>query len=454
LLIAFWRDRPGTLRAGLEALAANAVGDAALLLAVALVPTGCGALTTLHTPACTAGVGGAGLLAWLLVVAASAKSAQGPLYFWLPSAMAGPTPVSALLHSATMVAAGAYLLARVSPLLALAPDVLAVTAWVGVLTALLGGLASLFQGNLKRGIAYSTVSQLGYMFAAVGLGAPFAAFFHLLSQAMFKALLFLSAGVVIHARGGEERLTRLGGLRTVLPVAYVTFLIGALSLIGFPGTAGSFSKDLIIEVGLEHNPPIGGLLLLGALITGLYIGRLFFGTFYGSGAGTGGQGPGAVELGQLDGGHAAHATLTGVEREPPRDHHGVDRPHEPAVMTWPLWPLAAGALLLGYLEWPGGGLSRLLQPVLGHVEQVHFISLLGLVTGVLGLAGFLLAGWWLQTRRIAAERPERGGWVDWAAEAGSALASGLAGLHGGHLTRYAFASVLGLAILLLVGLRT
>ncbi|HYY89379.1 MAG TPA: proton-conducting transporter membrane subunit, partial [Chloroflexota bacterium] len=212
LLISFWRDRPGTLGAGLQALAANAVGDGALLLAAALVPTGCGALVRLAAPPCTDIVGGAELLALLLFVAAAAKSAQGPLYFWLPSAMAGPTPISALIHAATMVAAGVYLLVRTSQLLEQAPMVSLAVAVIGVVTALGASLASLAQSNFKRGIAFSTVAQLGYMFAGLGVGAPFAGLFHLFTHAAFKALLFLSAGVVIHGAGGEEVLARLSGL--------------------------------------------------------------------------------------------------------------------------------------------------------------------------------------------------------------------------------------------------
>ncbi|MBV9543934.1 MAG: NADH-quinone oxidoreductase subunit L, partial [Chloroflexi bacterium] len=173
LLISFWRDREGTLGAGLQALAANAVGDAALLIAAAFVPRGCGALVTLNTSQCTSGPGGAELIAVLLFVAAAAKSAQGPLYFWLPNAMAGPTPISALIHAATMVAAGVYLLVRTHALIEEAPTVALWIAIIGVVTALAASVASFFQGNFKKGIAYSTVAQLGYMFAAVGVGAPF-----------------------------------------------------------------------------------------------------------------------------------------------------------------------------------------------------------------------------------------------------------------------------------------
>lgn len=439
LLISFWRDRPGTLRAGLEALAANAVGDAALLLAVVLVPAGCGDLANLQAPACTVVPGGAGLLATLLVIAAMAKSAQGPLYFWLPSAMAGPTPVSALIHAATMVAAGVYLLVRASALLALAPGVLLATAIIGVATALFGGLASLQQSNFKRGLAYSTVSQLGYMFAGIGLGVPFAAFFHLVTHASFKALLFLSAGVVIHATGGEEELSRLGGLRKVLPAAYAAFLVGSLALIGLPLTAGAFSKDLLIEAGLEHNPVLGVLLLAGALLTGLYIGRLFFGVFHG-------PNPNAEPQA------LAHAAST-EESAPVTHHSSLGTHHVSGLLTWPLLPLALGAILLGYLNWPSGGLSALLAPALGEAPASHIISPIGLAAGGLGVIGMLLAGWWRQRARVApAKQPGRAGWVDVVAAAGYRMAQGVAAVHSGQLARYAFVTFVGVAVILFLGL--
>src|ERR687884_347495 len=271
LLISFWRDRPGTLSAGLQALAANAIGDGALLLAASIVPTGCGALVSLGSAQCTTGLGGAELLALLLFVAAAAKSAQGPLYFWLPNAMAGPTPISALIHAATMVAAGVYLLARVHALLAIAPTVSFWIAVIGVATAIAASVASFVQGNFKKGIAYSTVAQLGYMFAAVGVGAPFPGLFHLFTHAAFKALLFLAAGIVIHGASGLESLGDLRGLGRLFAFSLWGFLIGSLALIGTPLiTAGSFSKDSIIDAALNSRQPwVGWLLLLGVVLTGL-----------------------------------------------------------------------------------------------------------------------------------------------------------------------------------------
>lgn len=407
LLIAFWRDRPHTLGAGLQALAANAIGDAALLLVAVLVPYGFGDLTTLFTIGPEQLPGGSfSVLAWLLVTAACAKSAQGLLYFWLPSAMAGPTPVSALIHAATMVAAGVYLLVRTSATLALAPDVLQATAWIGVLTALLASLASLQQTNYKRGLAYSTCSQLGYMFAAVGFGAPFAAFFHLVTHAAFKALLFLCAGAVIHAAHGEEELARLRGLRQSLPQIMALTLIGSLALIGLPLlTAGAFSKDLILEAGIARAPLLGYTLLAAVLLTGLYTGRLFFGVF---------------------GGGEAHGTV-----------------HKPdLLMVAPLLPLALGALLLGYL---GGPLAHLL----GAKAEIHAFSPLGLVAGGLGVAGFVLAGFWQRAAHGAARMPSLGiPWVEPLAATGRGIAAGFAALHSGRLGLYVFTSVLGTAVIL------
>src|SRR5438067_1841359 len=335
LLISFWRDRPGTLSAGLQALAANAVGDGALLLAASIVPTGCGSLVSLGTQQCTAGAGGAEFLALLLLVAAAAKSAQGPLYFWLPNAMAGPTPISALIHAATMVAAGVYLLVRSHALLALAPQVSLAIAVIGVATALAASVASLYQTNFKKGIAYSTVAQLGYMFAGVGVGAPFAGLFHLFTHASFKALLFLAAGVVIHGAGGRESLAALRGLGRFFPFSRLGFLIGALALIGTPLiTAGSFSKDAIIDAALARQPIIGWLLLGGVILTGLYIGRLF----------------------------------SIVYLAPPIDVHAVHHDQDAErPMNWSLVPLIVGAIAFG---WLGTWLQTVLGASVGEIEAL------------------------------------------------------------------------------------
>ncbi|HEX8968320.1 MAG TPA: proton-conducting transporter membrane subunit [Chloroflexota bacterium] len=422
LLISFWRDRPGTLGAGLQALAANAIGDGALLLAASIVPTGCGALVNLGTPTCAGGLGGAEFVALLLFVAAAAKSAQGPLYFWLPNAMAGPTPISALIHAATMVAAGVYLLVRTHALLALAPQVSLAVALVGVVTALGASVASLFQANFKKGIAYSTVAQLGYMFAGVGVGAPFAGLFHLFTHASFKALLFLAAGVVIHGAGGREKLADLRGLGRFFPFSRWGFLIGALALIGTPLiTAGSFSKDAIIDAALTRQPVLGGLLLAGVVLTGAYIGRLF----------------GIVYL--TPGGDARAI------------HH--DRASE-RLMGWSLVPLMVGAIAAG---WPGwlGFLPSILAGPLGAIEPLPpLLNLTGGLAFVLGGAGFLGAAWFVQRRRYvppSADTSYRADqWVGLIARTGYALAGSLSRLQSGLLVRYAFGSILAVAVIVLL----
>lgn len=405
LLISFYREKTESLGAGLQALAANAIGDAALLLAIALLPAGAGDLTTLHTVNATAVPGGMATIAALLVVAASAKSAQGPLYFWLPSAMAGPTPVSALIHAATMVAAGVYLLCRTHAVLDLAPDVLTTVSWVGVVTAILAGIASLQQENYKRGLAYSTLSQLGYMFAAVGFGAPFAAFFHLFTHASFKALLFLVAGVVIHATDGEERLAKLGGLRKQLPMAAALALIGSFALIGLPIlTSGAFSKDLILEAGLEQQPMLGRLLVAGVVITGLYTGRLYFAVF----------GPGKSEL---------HAHRPG------------------AAMTLPLVVLAVAAIGCG---WFGPMLGNVLSSSVGKPPVIHAISDLGLFAGCLGVVGFGIGHLWVRMVGSGAMLPPvRIAWVEATRDLAAFVSRAVTGLHDGRLVGYLFCGVVG-----------
>jgi NADH-quinone oxidoreductase subunit L len=434
LLISFWRDRPGTLGAGLQALAANAIGDGALLLAAVLVPAGCGALVTLGTPACTAVPGGAELLATLLFIAAAAKSAQGPLYFWLPNAMAGPTPISALIHAATMVAAGVYLLVRTNALLALAPTTMLWIAIIGTATALAASVGSLLQSNFKKGVAFSTVAQLGYMFAGVGVGVPFAGLFHLFTHAAFKALLFLCAGIVIHGVHGEERLAALRGLGKQFPFSRWGFLIGALALIGTPLiTAGSYSKDAIIEGALEHQPLVGWLLLGGVLLTGLYIGRLY-GLVYG----------GAAEA--ADGHADAHAHAV---------HHD---PSSERLMNWSLVPLMVGSIAFG---WLGGWLATRLDGPAGHIEVAPVLvnlSVPGLAAFALGAVGFAAAWWYFVGRRGAvAEGPAEPSyratpWVGAIASAGYAVSGWLSSVHSGVLPRYALGSFVALAAILLVRL--
>ncbi len=423
LLISFWRDRPGTLGAGLQALAANAVGDGALLLAASLVPTGCGSLVNLGTQQCTAGFGGAELLALFLFVAAAAKSAQGPLYFWLPNAMAGPTPISALIHAATMVAAGVYLLVRTHALLGMAPEVSLWVAVIGVATALGASVASMFQSNFKKGIAYSTVAQLGYMFAGVGVGAPFAGLFHLFTHASFKALLFLAAGIVIHGAAGRESLAELRGLGRFFAFSRWGFLIGALALIGTPlVTSGSFSKDAIIDAAINSNEPIlGWLLLVGVVLTGAYIGRLFA----------------IVYLAPATDPHAAH--------------------HDPDAeqpMNWSLIPLMIGAILLGWLGWVGWLPGILAGPLGGVAALPPLLNPTGGLAFILGAVGFVAAAWYVQRPGVApgaartSYRADR--WVGVIADAGYRVAGGFSRLQSGLLATYVLGTVVAAAVILFV----
>lgn len=290
-LIGFWREKPSAAAASKKAFVMNVIGDIGLMLAVFVLFRNVGVLDfqTLfdspNSPLETAAMQGA-WLPWVvfgLLVGAYAKSAQLPLHTWLPDAMEGPTPVSALIHAATMVTAGVYLLVRSHPILELYPSVMPIIAALGALTALYAACCAMVQNDLKRVLAYSTMSQLGYMFMAVGLGAYGAAIFHLVTHAFFKALLFLTAGIVIHTAHGEQDMRRLGGLSKDIPFTCFMFAVGGAALAGVPLTSGFFSKEFILHAAHYHQ---GGTVffLLGALVavmTAFYTGRAFFMTFYG-----------------------------------------------------------------------------------------------------------------------------------------------------------------------------
>jgi NADH-quinone oxidoreductase subunit L len=290
LLIGFWFKNIEYSSAAKKAFVMNRIGDLGLLLGIFLIYQ-----TTQSVDFQT--VMSAGNLAKftpsvitaatiLLFVGAMGKSAQIPLYTWLPDAMAGPTPVSALIHAATMVTAGIYMVARCSALYVMAPLSMDIVAWTGTLTALFAATIGFQQMDIKKVLAYSTVSQLGFMFAALGVGAFSAGVFHVVTHAFFKALLFLGAGSVIHAMHHEQDIRSMGGLRKYLPITHATFLIGFLAIIGFPYLSGWFSKDMIIIKALENNLIIGYLLILGALMTSFYMARLYFSTFWGHFRGT------------------------------------------------------------------------------------------------------------------------------------------------------------------------
>src|SRR5438093_1588718 len=289
LLIGFWHERPAAVAAAKKAFVMNAIGDATMALAFFLLIQH---RQTLNFPDAFAVGPGHGwlvnLVALGLLVGAVAKSAQLPLQTWLPDAMEGPTPVSALIHAATMVTAGVYMIVRLHPLFEAAPKVQETAAGLGALTLLLAGLIALVQTDIKRVIAYSTMSQIGYMFVGVGLGAYAAGMFHLMTHAFFKALLFLGAGIVIHALAGEQDMRRMGGLRKLMPKTTAAMVVGALALAGMPGLSGFFSKDAILTAALARGW-YGDLLFaageVGAFLTGLYTFRMIFLVFGGERSG-------------------------------------------------------------------------------------------------------------------------------------------------------------------------
>jgi NADH-quinone oxidoreductase subunit L len=283
LLIGFWHERPSAIAAAKKAFVMNAIGDATMALALFLVikQTGTlsfGALSDVH------GTAAVNLVALGLLGGAVAKSAQLPLHTWLPDAMEGPTPVSALIHAATMVTAGVYLIVRTHVIFEAAPKVQDVAAGLGAATLLVAGLIALVQVDIKRVIAYSTMSQIGYMFLGVGLGAYGSGMFHLMTHAFFKALLFMAAGIVIHSLAAEQDIRKMGGLRKLMPRTYWAFMIGSLALVGIPPFAGFFSKDPIISSALAsgaYGDVLWVVALVGAFLTGLYTFRMLFIVFWG-----------------------------------------------------------------------------------------------------------------------------------------------------------------------------
>jgi len=285
LLIGFYYDRPVAVLAARKALIMNVIGDVGIMIAMFLMFAHAGSVSFDGVFARAAAIG-APALTWIgiwLLVGAVAKSAQLPLHTWLPDAMEGPTPVSALIHAATMVTAGVYLIARCYPIYDHAPAAAETVAVVGAVSALFAATVGCVQYDIKRVLAYSTMSQIGYMIFAVGAGAYAAGAFHFLTHAFFKALLFLAAGIVIHNLGGEQDIRKMGGLAKKMPLAFWTFAVGTVAISGVPPFAGFFSKDTIIDAGLAlHHPILTALLIVAALLTAFYMFRLLFLTFAGA----------------------------------------------------------------------------------------------------------------------------------------------------------------------------
>ena len=290
LLIGFWYKNEAYNDAAQKAFVMNRIGDLGFLLGMFIILFNFGTLDIQEVGQLAPGIAANSPLliaiTLLLFVGATGKSAQLPLYTWLPDAMAGPTPVSALIHAATMVTAGIYMIVRSNVLFALAPTTLTVILWIGVATSVFAAVIGLKQNDIKKVLAYSTVSQLGLMFAALGLGAFSSGIFHLVTHAFFKALLFLGAGSVIHALHGEQDIRNMGGLRKLIPVTYITFLLAALAISGCPMLSGFFSKDEILAHAFEQNKLVWTILFVSSLLTAFYMFRLVYLTFFNDFRGT------------------------------------------------------------------------------------------------------------------------------------------------------------------------
>jgi NADH-quinone oxidoreductase subunit L len=379
LLIGYHHERPSAIAAAKKAFVMNAVGDATMALAFFLLIQRTGSLEFAAGIEWATGAEGSwavNLVALGLLGGAIAKSAQLPLHTWLPDAMEGPTPVSALIHAATMVTAGVYLLVRLADLFEQAPRVQDLAAGIGAATLLVAGLIALVQVDIKRVIAYSTMSQIGYMFLAAGLGAYANAMFHLMTHAFFKALLFLAAGIVIHALAGEQDMRKMGGLRRVVPGTWLAFLIGALALSGIPPLSGFFSKDTILASALAEGA-YGRVLfvvgLVGAFLTGLYTFRMVFIVFGG-------------EL-------SAYA----------REHlHRPDRSEPWLWMGGTVAVLAVLTVIGGWIQIPvlWHPFANFLEPAVEPLFEPSGAqdALASALAVALGLAGIALA-WWLYSAR-------------------------------------------------------
>jgi NADH-quinone oxidoreductase subunit L len=423
LLISFWYRRLTATQAGIKAFVINVVGDIGLTLGTFFIFKHSGTLDFLGTFKQAPHIAGGDLTAGciLLLVGAFAKSAQVPLHTWLPDAMEGPTPVSALIHAATMVTAGVYLIARMHPLFEQAPAAADVGAIVGCATLLIAATTALAQTDLKRVIAYSTMSQIGYMIMGVSVGAYAAGLFHLMTHAFFKALLFMAAGSVIAAMAGEQNLDRMGGFKRAMPFTFGCFVIGGLALSGIPPFSGFWSKDEIISLVAERGGwhwILFGAAYVGSFLTAVYTWRMIFRAFYGEPV---------PEAAELEAGHLHHAEVhtnpaTGEEEDtdvgfPGPEHHIAERE---GSMKIAMGVLAVLATIGGFLQIPFGAVNAIdnfLEPSFAGSKYYSALSpsdgftLLGLIIGAaLGIAGIALAYFvWVKRPGTAARVRERSG---------------------------------------------
>jgi NADH-quinone oxidoreductase subunit L len=385
LLIGFWFTRDSAAAAGKKAFIVNRIGDFGFLIALFLMITHFESLDFQHVfeavkphAAESTGIGFLTAIALLLMVGACGKSAQIPLYVWLPDAMEGPTPVSALIHAATMVTAGVYMVARSHVIYERAPSALMVVAIIGTLTAFFAATIGIAQTDIKKVLAYSTISQLGYMFLGCGVAAFSAGIFHLMTHAFFKGLLFLAAGSVIHAVGGEQDMRKMGGLRKQIPVTFWTMTFATLAISGIPPFAGFFSKDEILWRAYQANWVYWIVGAVTAFITSFYMFRLWFMTFFGEYRGAAGASRGHEEhaghgthLGRTDGSPVPTYDSAGTGMSAPHGHGHGGIHESPPVMLLPLIILAFLSLTGGWIGVPGslGGGNRFDQ-FLGPVFRV------------------------------------------------------------------------------------
>ncbi|WP_017719568.1 NAD(P)H-quinone oxidoreductase subunit 5 [Kamptonema formosum] len=429
LLVGFWYDRKAAADAAQKAFVTNRVGDFGLLLGILGLYWATGSFEfdvmgerlqeLVHSGALSAGL--AALFAVLVFLGPVAKSAQFPLHVWLPDAMEGPTPISALIHAATMVAAGVFLIARMYPVFEGIPLAMDTIAYTGALTAFLGASIAITQNDIKKGLAYSTISQLGYMVMAMGVGAYSAGLFHLMTHAYFKAMLFLGSGSVIHGMeevvGHDPTLAQdmrlMGGLRKYMPVTAITFLIGTLAICGIPPFAGFWSKDEILGAAFEAKPALWAVAWLTAGITAFYMFRMYFMTFEGQFRGNDADirkqllqesrpalqpafGPGAMDPKELEHGHGGHDAHGSHEHDHEHDHeHHSEFPHEsPLTMTFPLMALAVPSVLVGLVGTPFANYfeafihppSEAVAEAIEHAEEFNLTEFLIMGGSSVGIA--------------------------------------------------------------------